>query len=647
MPSRVPKQRSGSLLGSALDVASDAAVLWFAAWTLIAYVGMLTDAAATLLVWVWLATIPLVGAALWFLRPAIPTRAEPRPPRAPRRVLQAVSLAGGVAFGVLLALGDRIPWPAVWAPAAVSVVAMVAAGRLKPVGGDGDAPAPAGLLADLTAAAFAFAFAVMSLFIFNGNADDAFYVNRATATAQLNRIPIKDVLFTREQVPPISGSGLPVDTLHALQGAVARFIGVEAPSVVYFVTPPIASFLATWALWRLVRAWAPRFALLCFALGCLYWVWSAKTDLTHGSFFISRIWQGKVIFVAWMVPTLYVLLTRWIRRNDLRAAVLLLAAALASIGLTASGTFVAPLVCAAAALPLIANKAWRELAVVALAGAIPLLIGGLVSHHYGISDDISRYPRDNYWIFTQVFAPGVVGAIGAVALWSSPWFARTRGIAAGVAVITALLLVPGVLALIRDVVGLSETLRRLLWLVPLPALVGLLAAAPARRSVAAATAAAAAALLIAFGTPLWTGFDGDASWTSRPTWKTNGYFVDEARTILAHYHGSGSVLASKSTMRALALITVEPKAVDARTYYAQLLPGPPRWIGERSALARLATSGTVPHSNRFVRHALKDLDVSLVCLPADKPKLPAKAGLTPTYQFAFSTREADCFVRRP
>jgi hypothetical protein len=353
-----------------------------------------------------------------------------------------------------------------------------------------------------------------------------------------------------------------------------------------------------------------------------------------------------VIFVAWMVPTLYVLLTRWIRRSDLRAAVLLLAAALASIGLTASATFVAPLVCAAAALPLLARREWRAAAVVALAGAIPLAIGGLVSHHYGISDDISHYPRDNYWIVTQVFAAGVVGAVGAVALWSSPWFARTRGIATGIAVITALLLVPGVLALIRDVVGLSETLRRLLWLVPLPALVGLLAAGPARRTVAVGTAVVAAGLLIGFGTPLWTGFDGGGRWKSPPSWKTNGHYVTEARTILAHYRGSGSVLANKATMRALAFITVEPKAVNPRTYYGQLLPGPARWIGERRALTRLATRGTAPSSPRFVRRALNDLGVGVVCLPAGKPRLPAKAGITPEYRRAFSTRDADCFVRR-
>src|SRR5204863_8539908 len=121
----------GGPRGSALDVSSDAAVLWFAAWTLIAYVGMLTDAAATLLVWLWLATLPLVGAALWFLPRAVPQRAEPARPATPKRVLQIVSLAGGLLFAVLLALGDRVPWPVVWAPAAVSVAAALAAGRLK------------------------------------------------------------------------------------------------------------------------------------------------------------------------------------------------------------------------------------------------------------------------------------------------------------------------------------------------------------------------------------------------------------------------------------------------------------------------------------------------------------------------------------
>src|SRR4051794_33407955 len=54
----------GGRVGTAFDVGSDWAVASFAVWTLIAYAGMVTGAAATLLVTVWLVTVPLTGAAL-------------------------------------------------------------------------------------------------------------------------------------------------------------------------------------------------------------------------------------------------------------------------------------------------------------------------------------------------------------------------------------------------------------------------------------------------------------------------------------------------------------------------------------------------------------------------------------------------------
>jgi hypothetical protein len=51
----------------------------------------------------------------------------------------------------------------------------------------------------------------MSLFINEQNADDVFCVNRATATAQLNHIPVRDVIFTDERVPRLGGTGPPVE----------------------------------------------------------------------------------------------------------------------------------------------------------------------------------------------------------------------------------------------------------------------------------------------------------------------------------------------------------------------------------------------------------------------------------------------------
>jgi hypothetical protein len=644
----VPGQRSGSRVGSVLDWASDWSVLAFAVWTLIAYVGMATGAAATLLVWLWLATIPIVAAGLALLtRRSIPARPSPPPTPPTRRTpLLAIGIAGGVLFAVLIALGDRVPWPVVWAPAAVAVAVAVGRRRFRAAGHD--EPPPTGLLADVTAAAFALAFAVMSLLLDNTNADDAFYINRATATAQLNRIPVRDVLFTNEQVPPISGAGLPLDSLHALQGAVARLASVEAPTVAYLVTPPLGSFLATWALWRLVRAWAPRRALLCFALGCTYWTWSALVQLSPGSLFVERIWQGKVLFVAWMVPTLYTLVTRWVSRQDARTAVMLFGGALASLGLTASATFVTPLVFAAAAPALVARRAWRALAVLLGAGCVPLVIGVAVTLHYSLSEAIAGPLRDNYWIATQVFATGVVAAIGALALWCAPWLARSgapAAVIAGVAVIAAVLLAPGVLPAISEAAGLTDTLRRFLWLVPLPAVVGLLAAVPVNRLAAIGAAVAVGALLVASGRPVWLE-SGHSAWHWPPGWKTNAHYVGEARAILERYRGRDAVLAPKGVMRAIAIITVQPKAVNPRNYYARILPEPRYRTGERLSLTRFATKGLRPRSPGYIRRSLRDLRVGLVCIHAATEPLAREIGLEARYRPAFTLDDLLCLRRR-
>jgi MFS family permease len=491
-------------------------------------------------------------------------------------------------------------------------------------------------------------FAVMSLFINNGDRDDAFYVNRATATAQLNRIPVRDVLFTDERVPPIGGSGTPLDTLHALQGALGRVLGVHGASIAYYVTPPIATFLATWALWRLLRAWAPRRALLCFAVGCQYWLWSALLDLNPGSFFLARIWQGKVIFVAWLVPTLYVLLTRWLSRRDAVTAVLLFAAGLASIGLSGSTTLVAPLVFATAGLALAASREWRALAVVAGAAAIPFGIGFVATRRYPLPHLFASGLHGNQWFFDHVFGVGVVGALGVAALCIAPWIARAgppARMTTAVAVIALLLLAPGVLPGLSDALELTDTLRRTLWIVPLPALVGLLVALPVRGLAAAGAAVALAAALVVFGQPLWQPRGGRPSyWTSRPEWKTNQARLHEARTILGRYHGSGAILASQGVMFAIAIQTSHPKAVDARHYYAQLLPEPRAWTSARRVLNEFATTGErVPGPS--IEHALSVLGVGLVCVDADGVREMRRLGLNDRYRRAFRVDEMVCLQR--
>jgi hypothetical protein len=644
-------------------------VLAFAAWTLIAYGGMITEAKVSLLVPIWLAVASLLGVVVVFLSRRSQTPAPAERIGASRvtllaarhrRRLLAASLAAGVSSAFLAAGTERAPWSLAWA-AAVVAVAAVAIVRLPSAGPVDLEPQPR-WPENAVAVLVGLGFVAMSLVINRPNADDAFYVNRATATAQLNRIPVRDVLFTEERVPPASAVGLPVDTFSALQGALGRFLGIEGASFAYYVTPPLMTFLATWALWRLLRSWAPRNLVLCFALGCVYWLFSAQSSLTAGSFFLTRMWQGKVIFVAWLVLTVHTYLTRWLARRHALTAVLLLAAGVSSTGMTASASFVAPLLFATAALPLLVRREWRGLPVLIAASAIPFLVGFVATRKYPLAEQLGGVIKEPSWYFHEVLGVGLVAAVGALGLWSAPWLARSGPAArltSGIAVISLVLLAPALLPTLADAIDLGRALRRMLWIIPLPAMVGLLGAVPLGllvrrlsssallRSLAVATPAlVVAGLLVAVGQPLWNRYTtNDSLWVSRPTWKTNQDYLSDARAILARYRGNRAILANEPVMAAIALVTVQPKAVDARRYYAKLTPEPLQRIRERLWLTDFVRGAEQRPSRREVRRALSDLRVGLVCVRNSLPTVIREVELTGRYREAFRVRDLVCLRR--
>jgi hypothetical protein len=664
-----------SRFASTLDFLSDLFVLAFAAWTLIAYVGMATNARVSVLLPLWLVTLPLLGALLFVLArrrvDGLPPRTGDDPPRpgglAPgrRQYLLAAGLVGGLVFAILAAAGPDAPWPILWLGACIAVAITVALGRLSSAGRSGTGPT-LGCPPHVFASVVGMGFAGMSLFINRPHEDDAFYVNRATATADLNRIPVRDVLFTDQRLDPVQGTGLPVDSFAALHGALGRLVDVHAASIAYYVTPPILTFLATWALWRLLRSWAPRRVVPCFALGCVYWLFSAQSGMTAGSFFLGRMWQGKVVFTAFLVLTVYVYLTRWLEQRDAATGLLLLAAGLAGLGLTASATFVAPLIFGAAAIPLVARREWRGLPLVVAAGAIPLVLGLFVTLKYPLAKAgvVTRdFPLDTSWYLHEALGDGVVLLLGAFALVISPWLVRSGSaarLATGIAVVSVLLLAPGVLPALNDLTDLTTLLRRTLWVIPLPALVGLLAAFPvakllvyfrgtasarARRVAVAAPAVIVAALLVAFGQPLWVSIrNGDSLWVSQPTWKTDQEALADARAILARYRGDRPVLAERRVMLAIALSVVRPKAVNPNALFARFLPEPVRQTNDRLALTRFV-EGRELMSSREVRRALSNLRVGLVCARGSRPRVIREIETTGDYRDGFRVRGHVCFER--
>ena len=373
----------------------------------------------------------------------------------------ALTAAAGIAF-------LRAPWPVVvgaWLLAA-AVALSAASGRPRLEAADGVA----------TALAWTGALAALSLFLVNPNADDSEYVHLSSWVAAHGSFPVGDTLFSDQSLPAIFFP--PLNSYEALVGAFARTTELQARDVVYFAVPPAAAALSVLALWRLLRGWRVRSPALALSLALGFLLMDAAGMRTFGSFWLARIWQGKVIFVAVLVPLLLALLLEHAERPTRRGAVLLAAASVAAVGLTTTAMFVVPVLAAGCLVPRLLSA--RRPAAVALlatiayplaAGALTLAVGGRNPQVYTAADVVPRA------LVRDVFGHGPVAFIAVAAVLAGPVLIRSAAgarMTAGVVLAVGLLFVPGVTLIVFHVTGLGEVLWRLSWAIPVAALVGVL-----------------------------------------------------------------------------------------------------------------------------------------------------------------------------
>ncbi|MFI0369981.1 DUF6077 domain-containing protein [Actinomadura sp. 1N219] len=595
-----------------VDGFTNGVVLLFAAWTAVYHLGLLFRPPTPVLLLVWLAGAVAIGALYaarrgWWAGPLWrgPSGAPIGRARSAPRWLVVVSVVAGVVAGTSAGLHPSgVPWWCAWLPGIVSVAASAAYLLLRRGGPDGEGDADDGVrdssgaedtrwgtpLALLTGAGFAIA----SLFIVNSDGDDAYFISRSVATAVTGEIPLKDVIFTSGGADEISGEP-PVASIEVLAGAVARVLGVHAASFVWYALLPAVTFVAVWALWRLVRAWAPRHAALCFAVGAVYLLWSGMGGASLGSFHLLRMWQGKAMLVSALVPLLFVYLTRWAERRSRGDLVLLAAAGVAAVGLTSSAVFVVPLAVGAAAVALIAAGRVQAGLFACVAIVYPVGTALAVKLLYGETSVVGRV-HDAPGSYRWVLLHAALGVIGGCAVWLSPWTAR-RGvpalIATGVAAALTVLIIPGVLEAAADASGAGQVLWRTMWVVPAPALIGLLAAVriptwqwtgPARVVAVGVPAAVLAVALVVGGTPVWSDSNGSAV-ASRPAWKVPASAVGTAREVVALAGRDGLVLMPPGVMRVVPLLTVRTHAVNPNNHYLKLMPVPPQFIRDRKVLS--------------------------------------------------------------
>jgi Family of unknown function (DUF6077) len=616
----------------ACDGVLDFLVLAFAAWTVVYHICLVLRIDA---VWAGVA-----GAAALIPCGLLAARSEPAPePSATpieaggRRIrgLVVLNVAAGLGAAALFAFTDA-SWQAVWVVWALAAGAAVLVTSLRPtpwpaVEPERESPRLA-WLTTVVVLAWAGVLGLVALFLVRGSEDDTYYVHLSSWIAEHGTFPLHDTLFSDEGFPAIIYP--PLSSFEAAAGTVARAAGVSAPSLVYYVVAPLVSVLGVLAFWRLLRAWRVPLAWVALSVGMTFLLLDGEEHRALGNTIVGRSWHGKVALAAVLVPLLFVLLQQYVERPSRRGLVLLAAAGVAAVGLSSTAVFLVPVV----ALGCLAAIAWEapRRAAVALAATVAYPVGaGIVTAIVG-----SRTAEPNPYglppvLLHFVLEEDVLALVAVAAILVAPLLVP-RASAARMTATTALLVTvffaPPVLRAVYDVTGLGRVLWRLLWAVPVVALVGVLAVGLSARVRSRVLRLLPAVLLCAafvvWGTPSWSA--GKIHLASRPAWKRPPNTITDARWILSQAEPGEVVLAPTKTSQTIASMSGEVYTVAPRPFYALALEDTPGGhASERVLLGAFADDGlegTIPRTNRSpeadeVVDALGLVAVDLACVVDD------------------------------
>lgn len=642
-------------LRSVLDALTDGAVLSFALWTLLYCLGLATQWSLWPSGWLWLLATPvIIGWRVWVelrgrpgspaVEPAAGETPAARAPRGTRWVPVAVLALAAVAAVAGLTWSSSSFWGAWVATLLAGALALLWAWRsgwLSP--GDAAAHAEDGAAVrshgsalsrwggDVLALVSSLALGALAAFLHLADTDDPYYLNRSVWVAERGNAALLDTMFTPEILNSPYGGGIPIASIEALLGVVAHMSGLRAGAVTYLVAGPVAAFLAGWALWRLVRAWAPRRRPLVLVGALVFLLLSGDSML--GNFWVPRMWQGKVMAVAVLMPLLWVYLTR-IHESTGRqrrwAGVMLLAGGVAFFGLTPTAVVWGPLMTGAALLSALLLRA-RALAVGAVLLSVGPVVSGLAviafSTGVGGKDPVALPAFDS---FVRILGEqGPMVALSFLALGLATLLAR-RGVAAALAgssaLVSTLVFAPGLLDLVNAVTGSGPVLWRMLYCAPIPVLAALLLAvkvpdprpsAPAAWAARALPWVAAAVVLAAFvggGRPIWayTGHGGPVSVSSTPEWKLDRPALADVR-ILDEQGLEGTVLLPPRWMKVLTMYTTDAFPVVPREWFVGNMEEPREVRRARMLLYHLAAGKPPLPPAGKVRAAVRLLDLSLAC----------------------------------
>ena len=423
----------------------------------------------------------------------------------------------------------------------------------------------------------------VTLFASRPDADDAFY---RSISATLLRHPQQPVLLhdTLYRLPdvPILLQFYRLSNYDVLVAVLARLTGIDHLVVAYLVLPSLFAAFSVlgWAylLRRIVPArWSRALLILFLAVLAL-----GEMHRDVGNFAFVRLFQGKAILVTGMVPVIAGAALRLSRHGGVRHWLLLFAAEIAALGVSASALFVAP---AAAALGLAggwsANGASsRRFAAGMLASAYVFGAGWAMASvaHGGAEDLVSTSPMpavmpildDTWGVWSTRLL--LVALLAAWAFVRDP--VRARYLSAGAFFFLIAVLDPYTVRVVADHFVGVRTYWRLTWTLPLPLFLAVLLDGVIERALrlrpkllAACTCAVLAGLAIAFGWRFGTLRGANGVMLGLPGPKVAPVEYQVATTLDRNVPEQGVVLAPESVSIWLPGFVVHPQLLGVRSLY--------------------------------------------------------------------------------
>jgi hypothetical protein len=313
------------------------------------------------------------------------------------------------------------------------------------------------------------------------NADDANFVNVATAVIEFqDRVPQSFDSMHRDGSPPVEQTLHLTQVYEILVGLIASVSGVSVGTLYWIVLPPLWAVFGTLAHWLVLRQLSGRRQALwgtaIFVALLMFWGDGVQS---FGNFGFVRLFQGKTICVVVVVPLIVIAAFRYRQQPGMTTWVSLAAAECAAAGLTANGIVIAPL---AAWLAILARPRFDMTALrttlIGAAASVPLLVVGVVWMQMRMTPYLSVLDVDPVLLGYATTLGSMRTPLILLALLSLPVLAdrmRQTGaewIAGYVWMVVLVIFMPAVSSFASGALGHVYSWR-LFWAVPVPLLVAL------------------------------------------------------------------------------------------------------------------------------------------------------------------------------